>query len=257
MSRLLSRLDDASARVERGVVLVLLAVMSATVFFDVVHRVASTRDGLILKLLVALTGGDRTSPALREVGVPAVAGLIAYGFFYGALRTAAGERFDTRGRAAAGALGLLGLAVAALFGILTFFPNGLVWSQPLSLSLLLWVALLGSTLATKARGHIVLEVADKLWPAALLPFVRLGSGLLAAVFCGVLVALGLHFATDFYEQWREGVGYIPGLRLPKWVIFTSIPVCFAIMGARFLGLAVGDFLNRHAAPAHGESEVAS
>ena len=48
-------------------------------------------------------------------------------------------------------------------------PNGLVWSQPVALGLLLWVALIGATLSTKARAHIALEVADKIWPAPLLP----------------------------------------------------------------------------------------
>jgi TRAP-type C4-dicarboxylate transport system permease small subunit len=238
MSQLLRRLDDAVARVEKGVVIALLAVMSLTVFLDVLHRISSTPEGLLLKLLCAASGRERTDPTLR-LAVPLLLAFVFYWLFWGALRTASGSRFDTAAKCAAGAAGLLAASVAFIGLVLTVFPNGIVWSQPLALSLLLWVALLGATLATKAKGHIVLEVADKLWPARLLVFARLASALLSAVFCLATAFLGWHFAADFREQWQLGVGYVPGLPLPKFFVFLAIPVTFTLMAARFLGHAAG------------------
>lgn len=253
MGRFLKALDESSARIERAVVLGLLTVMAATVFLDVVHRVASTPEGLLLRLLTALAGGDpsdSTRHALRTVGVPSASALAAWLFFYGALRTATRSRL-TGARAALAATGLTAATGFALWLLLTLFPNGLVWSQPLALGLLLWVALLGATLAAKERGHIVLEVADKLWPERLLPLARLLSGLIAAAFCFVGVLLGAHYVSDFVAQWQEGVGYVSGVPMPKWVVYAAIPASFLLMGLRFLAYTIGDFLKRDDAAAAG------
>lgn len=246
MRQVLARVDEASANIERGVVLVLLSLMAGVVFFDVLHRVASSPEGLMLRLLTLFAGNPApdTLARLRSVGVPVTATVLAYAFFYGAVRTRAAEATPRR-RSALVALGFTAAAIALLFLVLNVFPNGLVWSQPLALALLLWVALFGATLATRARGHIAFEVADRIWPAAFLPWARLVSGLIAGAFCFAIVVLSIHYVSDFFAQWREdGVGFISGVPLPKWVAYLAIPVSFVIMGLRFTGYALGDFLAR-------------
>lgn len=247
MRLLLSRIDDLVERVERLVVLVFLAVMSGAVFLDVIHRVCATPNGIILRTLTALWPGEPT-PALATVGVPLVGAVFAWIFWYGTLRTAKGSTLSA-GRSAGAAVGITGITALLLFALLKLFPNGLVWSQPLSLGLLLWVALLGATLATKARAHIVLEVAEKLWPPSARRWTRLAGGLVAASFCLLLLVLATNYTADFYEQWQSGVGYLSGIRLPKWVVLVSMPVCFTLMSIRMIAYSIGDFLTASRAPA--------
>jgi TRAP-type C4-dicarboxylate transport system permease small subunit len=250
MAHWLARLDDFIEKFERFVVLFFLTVMSGAVFLDVVHRVSAQP---VLRVAAALSGEAPPGPADEPVyRAPIVSLLLAYAFFAGALHTASGARRSL----ARSLVGGLLLTLATTVGIVLFVklvPNGLVFSQPLALGLLLWVSLMGATLATKARAHIVLEVADKIWPAPMLPYARLLSGLVAATFCLVGAVLSVHFVSDYVDQWREGVGYMSGLAVPRWVIFLALPSGFGVMGLRFLGYATADFLRRN----EPKTEVAS
>lgn len=244
MRQILSRIDDRIEVIERLTVLIFLAIMSASVFFDVVHRISATPNGVILKALTAMWPGDVTAETVKmlgSIGVPLVVAVFVWIFCYGTLRTAKGSTLSV-GASAGGALVLTGLVGVAVVALLKLFPNGLVWSQPLALGLLLWVALLGATLATKARGHIVLEAAESLWPPAARRWTRLTGGLIAATFCILLVILGSAYTADFYEQWQTGVGFVAGVRLPKWTVLSAMPVCFALMGTRFIAYSISDFL---------------
>lgn len=247
MRQLLRRIDDASARVERVVVLGCLAIMAGVVFLDVVHRVASSSDGIILRILTAFAGGS-PSPAtdefFRRFAVPAIVIVLTFVFYYGAFRTVSSEKISPARAALSGLACTVGTG-GALALLLWVFPNGLVWSQPLALSLLLWVSLGGATLVTRLRGHIALEVVDKIWSKKLMPYARLVSGLIAGLFCLAVMVLSIHYVEDFVQQWREGVGYLAGMPMPKWVAFLAMPVGFLLMGLRFLGYAIADFGRRH------------
>lgn len=243
MRQFLSRIDDSIEVIERLTVLVFLSIMSASVFLDVVHRISATPNGIILKALLAVWPGETTPETVKmlgQVGVPLVAAVFAWIFCYGALRTAKGSTLSV-GASAGGALVITAFLALFIFGLLRLFPHGLVWSQPLSLGLLLWVALLGATLATKARGHIILEAAEKMWPPQARRWTRLAGGLIATSFCVVLVVLGAAYTADFYTQWTTGVGFVSGVRLPKWCVLASMPICFALMGARFIAYSISDF----------------
>jgi TRAP-type C4-dicarboxylate transport system permease small subunit len=243
MAQWLARIDDFVEKFERFVVLLFLTVMSGAVFLDVVHRVSAQP---VLRVAAALAGEAPPGPADAPVyRGPLLALVLAYAFFAGALHTASGGERRPPARALLGGLALTAAATTAVVLFVKLVPNGLVFSQPLALGLLLWVSLMGATLATKAKAHIVLEVADKIWPAPVLPYARLLSGLVAAGFCLVGAVLSVHFVADYVDQWREGVGYMSGIAVPRWVIFLALPSGFAVMGLRFLAYATADFLRRH------------
>jgi TRAP-type C4-dicarboxylate transport system permease small subunit len=242
MAHWLARLDDLIEKFERLVVLFFLTVMSGSVFLDVVHRVSAQP---VLRVAAVLAGEAPPGPADEPVyRGPVVALLLAYAFFAGALHTASGADRRSLARTLVGGLVLTVATTTAIVLFVKLVPNGLVFSQPLALGLLLWVSLMGATLATKAKAHIVLEVADKIWPAPVLPYARLLSGLVAAGFCLVGAVLSVNFVADYVEQWREGVGYMSGIAVPRWVIFLALPSGFAVMGLRFLAYATADFLRR-------------
>jgi len=258
MASFMERLDDGVAKVERFVILVFLAVMSLVVFFDVVFRNWTAPQGVLVKLMSSLSGRPLDDPMLGTLDEP-LAAVLLFVFVFAALRSAATEgRFGTAGGAAIGAVLTVIATGIALKVLIWVFPNGLVWSQPLALALLLWVALIGASLATKAKAHIVLEVADKIWPASVHPYVKLFSGLGAGAFSLLVLALGVHFASDFWDQWRQfDTQRVQGTPIPIWTVYGAIPVSFATMGTRFIGYAIRDFRHRGDDPHANEAEVAS
>lgn len=260
MATAFARFDDFINQIEKYLVLVFLSVMTAVVFLDVVHRTASSPEGFFLSILLKIAGAE-ASPDTRELITtwlaPGLLRLLTFGIVYAALQSAMRTK-QSKIAVLGEALVLSVLLEVGLRLMLWLFPNGLVWSQPLSLSLLLWVAMVGATLATKERGHIVLQIADRIWPGPALRWVRLSGGLLTAAFCVAVAVLGVHYTADFYEQWKMGVGFVSGIAIPRWAVYTAIPTCFLLMALRFGAYAVLDFL--YGPPpsfVEGEQEIAA
>jgi hypothetical protein len=63
------------------------------------------------------------------------------------------------------------------------FAGKIIPAQKLALVMMLWVALLGASMATYERSHLALEMGEKLWPARLVPYVKATSLALASAFC--------------------------------------------------------------------------
>lgn len=233
--------------------LVLLIVISLVGFLDLLVRHWTQTYGVLVALLATLLRLNESALGTLDGGF---AGITCIVVLFAMLMSAG--RFGTNRGAAAGAFGAAVAAGSGLRLLVLVFPNGLVWSQPFALALLLWVALVGASLATKAKAHIVLEVADRIWPASIHPFVKVFSGVGAGLFSFGLVALGIHFTGDFYDQWSEfGTQKVQGTPLPLWVVYGAIPVSFAVIGTRFTAYAIGDFLHRHDKPTPLAEEVRS
>lgn len=206
----IERFDDAWYRVERGVVAAILGVMGLVVFLDVVHRV-STRAGSWL-----------SNPLAIGVGF-AFLGVLA---------------FRTRGDDGAVPKGLgFGAATAvAQWGFVTLLPNGVVWSQTFALALTLWLGCIGASLAAHDRRHLALDVGSKIWPADLVPKISAAGHVFTAVFCVVLVWLGVRSVLDHVELWSStggAAGNLSGMAIPKWAAAAAIPYGMATLAFRF------------------------
>jgi len=106
---------------------------------------------------------------------------------------------------------------------------GLVWLDPLLRHLVLWVALLGASVATREDRHIKIDlVAPHLRPEkqALLTG---GIHFFSALVCLALVWPAVEFIREDYDP----ADYIIGL-IPLWVSQAIIPVMLGIIGLRFL-----------------------
>jgi TRAP-type C4-dicarboxylate transport system permease small subunit len=225
----LAILDAATAKAERAAIVVLLAVMTLAVFLDALHRMLSAR------------------PLLAPAVVAAVIAAIAYA------RLRQGEPPGRRSRRVA----LLGAAGAALLGVgvaealVHGLPNGLVWSQQMALCFMLWVGLLGASLATRDRVHIAFELAGKLWPGRLRRPADLLARLAAAAFSALLAILAVRYTRESYDEWASSggaAGWFEAFRVPRFLVYGFLPAPLAVMALRFLAHGASSALAAPAAP---------
>ena len=118
---------------------------------------------------------------------------------------------------------------------------GFLWIDPLLRHLVLWVALLGASLATRENRHIKIDLlAPHLDP---LKRVRLEAGLalLSGAVCWLLVWPAVEFLRLEYE-----VGKTLIWKIPLWASQAVMPLMLTVIGARFFAAARGRLLDRNA-----------
>jgi TRAP-type C4-dicarboxylate transport system permease small subunit len=239
LRRALRRLEGAVTTFERALIVGLLAVMAGAVFHDALHRIFAAKEGRLERLLVALLPAGLESAA-RAAVAPALLALATFGVVYGALRTravASGTRSRALAFAALWTLGLAGGAQALVRGL----PSGLVWSQQMALCFMLWIGLLGASLAARDRAHIAFELAGKIWPRPLRRPVELIARTVAAGFSLFLALLAAAHAREHYLEWSSSggaAGLFEAFRVPRWTIFGFLPLPLTVMGLRFVAYGV-------------------
>lgn len=208
-------------RIERVFVAGATTAMGVLVFLDVVHRFITrerswTANGMMtLAALVVVALALRTRN--REAALPGVL-----------LRAAAV---------------VVALAVLRL-GFVTLMPNGLVWSQTLGLVLMLWIAVVGASMATHEHRHLALDLGSKIWPKAWLPKVQALGNLVTAFFCATIGLLSVVSLRSHFGDWSDtdgAGGTFAALALPKWIAYAILPVGFLVMCVRFLVQAAASF----------------
>ena len=136
----------------------------------------------------------------------------------------------------------LGVAVAAtgvvIGGVLltTHLLEGhSIMIQKLALVMMIWVALLGASMATYERSHLSLEMGEKIWPEKILHVVKaLGHGVTSAFCIGALL-----LSIDLVASQRHlGVKIEDTPWLSLWQAFLVVPYAFGAMAVRFLAQAV-------------------
>ena len=224
---MLASFDALLYQIEKVAVWVILLGMGMVMFLAVSHRAAGAMSNthsaptFLLELV-----GESGWPWLAPVLVAAV------------LSAVCGAALATRGSKSAlvGGIGLgVGLtALGKLFGVV--MPNGIVQAQPMALSLLLWLSLLGASLAAHDRRHLSLDIGSKIWPEALRPKVAAVGHFLSAIFCVVLLVLALRSVQDHFHTWStsEGAaGVISRTAIPKWFASAAIPYGTFALAFRF------------------------
>ncbi len=229
------------AEIERRFVSIAMGVMGLVVFLDVAHRVTATRGGLSQRLF-----GDSTSGVV-------VGGVVFAAVWVVAVRGALAMRAEADGTGPGGikawvkAVVIVAVGVLALQLFVVVLPNGLVWSKTLGLILMLWVGLIGASLATHERRHLALDLGAKLWPKKILPIVQGVGNVVTALFCAILAVLAVVSIRAHLGDWHDtdGAGGIyPDLPIPKWIAFLVMPLGFGLMAARFTLQAIESFRGR-------------
>jgi TRAP-type C4-dicarboxylate transport system permease small subunit len=254
LKKLAGKVDDAVYRAERVLLLISLAMMTLLVSLDVIQRSFSRQVGKTESFLIAVLYGDAatTDQIAFVTGTlgPIVFSLFCLVFFTLAAhssRSIAAERAGAVkpgfGRSAVIGVGLFIGAVVFVKGLLFVFPSSVPGAQKFALGFMLWSGLLGASLATRTRRHIILDpIKKKLDDQTLKPFSLIG-GIVTFVFCALLTALGLKQLTDQIVEWAsgDGVGVFDALPIPQWVVTLAVPVTFGVMALRFLAQGIHDF----------------
>jgi TRAP-type C4-dicarboxylate transport system permease small subunit len=247
------KLDDVVYRLERVVLLVSLTAMTILVSLDVIQRTFSRpvgkTEGILLSLLYTDPTPEQTALVVGTLG-PVIFGLFSLLFFVLAAHSArsiAAERAKAPspgfGKSAGIGVGLLIGAFVFVKAILFVFPSSVPGAQKFALGFMLWSGMLGASLATKTRRHIILDpIKKKLDEQTLKPFSLIG-GIVTFAFCGFIALLGVKQLLEQIHEWMsgDGVGVYDALPIPLWVTTLAVPVTFGVMALRFLAQGIHDW----------------
>ena len=135
------------------------------------------------------------------------------------------------------------VASALLGGLLIgwFFTvgvgEGYIWASEFSNLMLMYVGFLGASMATRDVRHIQVDAVRKNIPAPHLPLYNAISGLVTLFFCGLLLALTLHYMAE-----RIAAGSrLEATELPEVLMSLPVGVSLLLMELRFFGKAWEDF----------------
>ena len=108
------------------------------------------------------------------------------------------------------------------------FSTGISWGDPLVRYLVLWVGLIGASLASKEGKHITIEVFSRWFSGHGSRYLKAISYLVSAFICGLLTFAGWTFVQN--EAQMGGTTF---LEIPVWIPQVIFPVTFALMTLRF------------------------
>ena len=106
---------------------------------------------------------------------------------------------------------------------------GIVWVDPLVRHLVLWIALLGASIATRENRHISIDLLSGYLSPAHQRRVQGGVQLFSAFICFLLVHPAIRFLQNDYQA-----GKILALGIPMWLSQVIMPVMMPVLGLRFL-----------------------
>lgn len=233
--------DSFICKIEKNIAGTMFMLMSAVVLADVIHRVFSRTPGRLATMLASTFNQtpETLDPIVDRVIIPIVFFLVAC------------AAIQSKARALKQKISLMQTLVKAFLGSLLFgvtiiaftklIPSGLVWSPYFGLSCLLWLGLLGASIATHHGQHLALEMGEKIWPANIRPVVSKIAAFLTGSFCLFISILAFMSVKDHYVDWTSGpgAGLIPSIDWPKWAVYMVVPYSFFMMGSRFLFRAFG------------------
>lgn len=203
------RLDELWYRGERLLCGAMFLAMALMVFAAVVTDIFGTRRSLI------------------DV-------VVLFGAAYLAVRTRTVKEGETR-PSQRRSLAIAALVTAAVAGVVYVyteqFPGGFVWAQKLALVMMLWVALLGASMATYERAHLSLEMGEAIWPKRVLHIVKALAHAITSAFCIALLLLSIRMVGD---QLGWGATIKANQWLPSWVALSILPYTFGAMSVRLL-----------------------
>jgi TRAP-type C4-dicarboxylate transport system permease small subunit len=113
-------------------------------------------------------------------------------------------------------------------------PGGIVWAQKLSLYFMLWGGLFGSALASAKGSHLRPEIADKVLPKKILPYVKVIEQFIISIFF-----LFLAFLSFIYVKESIGLDEVnPVTEISLWKVQLIFPYVFTSMGLRHLAYGI-------------------
>ncbi len=130
--------------------------------------------------------------------------------------------------------GFLVLLVALLlfagltqFVLRNVFHTGILWLEPLSRYLVLWIAFAGATRAAAEERHIRIDLLPRLLNGKIVLLFGAFTSFSSAAICLILARSGFSFL-GMEREFSE----VAFLSVPTWLALAAIPLGFLLMAAR-------------------------
>ena len=111
--------------------------------------------------------------------------------------------------------------------------SGFVWIDPLLRVLVLWLGLIGATVATRNDRHICIDLLTKYFRRNTH---RLIQSVIAQISAWTCLVIAWHGFKWIQMDYIDGVTSFVGV--PAWILEVIIPATFALIGLRYLILSV-------------------
>lgn len=128
-----------------------------------------------------------------------------------------------------GMLGGMILLAIVQIALRNIFDSGIVWGDALLRIMVLWVALLGATVATRANNHIRIDILSRILPPGINRISDAFVALFTATVCAIITYYSIVFIGYEYED-----NTIAFAQVPVWICQSIMPIAFSIMALRFL-----------------------
>jgi TRAP-type C4-dicarboxylate transport system permease small subunit len=112
------------------------------------------------------------------------------------------------------------------------FDSGFVWIDPLLRVMVLWLGLLGATVATRYNKHIRIDLLSRQFKRNTLRLIEAIVDQISAWTCLTIAWFGMDWIWLDYE---DAVTSFIGV--PAWTVEISVPLAFALIGFRYLLLS--------------------
>jgi TRAP-type C4-dicarboxylate transport system permease small subunit len=124
--------------------------------------------------------------------------------------------------------GLLGLGFLQMLWR-NLFAGGWFWADELLRHIVVWLGVLGASLATHTQKHLSFDVLPQLLPPWCRPWLTLLTNLTAACICALLCQAAWRFVQD-----ERAAGTMLAFGVATWVVQSIFPWGFLVMALRFL-----------------------
>ncbi len=138
----------------------------------------------------------------------------------------------------AGLLVVMIVMATAQIVLRNVWDSGLVWGDPLTKVLVLWIGLLGAMVASRQNNHIHIDVLSRFLPARAKAASEALNSLFAAAVCGVVAYHAVRLVLLDKDAATVAFGAVP-----TWVCELIIPFGFGVIGLRYALLALSDAIS--------------
>ncbi len=117
------------------------------------------------------------------------------------------------------------------------FNNSLVWSEEIARYLIIWLILIGSSIAVREKAHATVDAVVAFLPPLPKRIFSILANLMGIVFCFILVRSGTITVSNVVEFGNV----TPAIGISMAIPYLSVPVGGALMLYRFIQLLFDDF----------------
>ena len=114
-----------------------------------------------------------------------------------------------------------------------FLDSGIVWIDPILRVLVLWLGLIGATVATRHNKHIRIDLLSRLFERNTHRLIQSIIGQISAWTCLIIAGYGFKWIRLDY---LDGVKSFAGI--PAWVLEIIVPAAFALIGLRYFVMSL-------------------